>query len=514
LYNEENSHPAGLFGGLAMRKERQRVIYNKTVGRWAVFETAINVDETLENPFSGVQLEAAFRSGERTVKANGFYDGDGVYKIRFMPDAVGPWTFLTSSNVPALDALTGKFECTDAGAGNHGPVRVASRDSFEYADGSPYIPFGTTCYAWVHQNEPLQAETLEALRNSPFNKIRMCVFPKRYTFNVTEPALFAFPGSKEDGFDLERFEPRFFQGLERRIEQLAELGIEADVILFHPYDKGHWGFDRMSPDRDEFYLRYVIARLAAYRNVWWSLANEYDFMREKRKEDWDRLFQIVQENDPYGHLRSIHNGTKMYDPTSLDLYDHSKPWVDHVSLQHWDLTAVDSIRRAYGKPVVVDECCYEGDIPRRWGNITGEEMTHRFWEGTVRGAYVGHGETYMHPENIIWWSHGGELHGTSPDRIGFLRKVLEDAPRHLTVIDTIKDVPALGKQEDYYLLYFGIHRPIVRPVQLSEDAAYTAEVIDTWNMTIEPIEGTFSGDCAISLPGRQYLALRIRRSMQ
>src|SRR5262249_53510248 len=31
---------------------------------------------------------------------------------------------------------------------------------------------------------------------------------------------------------------------------------------------------------DDRYVRYLVARLAAHRNVWWSLANEYDFMKE------------------------------------------------------------------------------------------------------------------------------------------------------------------------------------------------------------------------------------------
>ena len=26
-------------------------------------------------------------------------------------------------------------------------------------------------------------------------------------------------------------------------DRLNRLGIEADLILFHPYDKGRWGFD-------------------------------------------------------------------------------------------------------------------------------------------------------------------------------------------------------------------------------------------------------------------------------
>ncbi|NIO15168.1 MAG: DUF5060 domain-containing protein, partial [Xanthomonadales bacterium] len=64
---------------------------------------------------------------------------------------------------------------------------------------------------------------------------------------------------------------------------------------------------------DDRYLRYAVARLAAYRNVWWSMANEWDFMGEKRDADWDRYFRIVQEYDPYQHLRSIHNGRRWYD---------------------------------------------------------------------------------------------------------------------------------------------------------------------------------------------------------
>ena len=75
----------------------------------------------------------------------------------------------------------------------------------------------------------------------------------------------------------------------------------------------------MSDAEDDRYLRYCIARLSAYRNVWWSLANEYDFMTDKRPgghggnkqwEDWDRFFSILQKEDPHQRLRSIHNGAQ------------------------------------------------------------------------------------------------------------------------------------------------------------------------------------------------------------
>ena len=72
----------------------------------------------------------------------------------------------------------------------------------------------------------------------------------------------------------------------------------ADLILFHPYDgvpleasEGHWGFDclgghdplRYGPANDEHYLRYAVARLASFSNVWWSLANEWDLIACKAR---------------------------------------------------------------------------------------------------------------------------------------------------------------------------------------------------------------------------------------
>ena len=74
--------------------------------------------------------------------------------------------------------------------GRYLPLTIAGRSEplFVYdanlpvpnADGTPFYPFGTTCYAWIHQPEALQRQTLESLAQNPFNKVRMCVFPKWY----------------------------------------------------------------------------------------------------------------------------------------------------------------------------------------------------------------------------------------------------------------------------------------------------------------------------------------------
>jgi uncharacterized protein DUF5060/uncharacterized protein DUF5605/uncharacterized protein DUF4038 len=519
----------------------QQTAATGSVERWGIFEIKLE-GPSAGNPFREVSLAASFTNDDRTIEVSGFYDGDGIYRIRFMPEKTGQWRYRTKSNREELNGKEGAFTCTEPSANNHGPVLVHNTYHFAYADGTPYFPIGTTSYAWLHQGDELEEQTIATLKRSPFNKLRMCIFPKHYVYNTNEPIFFPFEKDLSGEFDFTRFNPEFFRHLEKRLAELREIGVEADLILFHPYDR--WGFAVMGPDNDDHYLRYVIARLAAYRNVWWSLANEFDFMmNEKREEvvelkkrgkpiklktmaDWDRFFQILQKEDPHQHLRSIHNGSL--------LYNHTKSWVTHASIQNGsavtDYGRAELMRDVYQKPIIYDEVKYEGNIPRRWGNLSAEEMVYRFWQGTIAGTYVGHGETYLDAKDIIWWSKGGILHGQSPARISFLRKVLEEGPKEgLEPIDKWQDQPVAGKKGEYYLYYFGKESPSSWTFQLPQAGyefpartKFKVEVLDTWNMTVTPIDGTFeikpkgnyfytSDRPPIKLSGKSYLALRIRR---
>jgi hypothetical protein len=479
------------------------------VEQWDVFEITLNGpgDDRLDiNPFFDVALMATFTFMNRTVPVEGFYDGDGIYRIRYMPDMPGHWTFKTSSNQAELNDVTGTFIVTPATGDNHGPVRVENGYHFAYADGTPFFQIGTTCYAWHHQSDTLIAQTLATLRQFPFNKLRMCVFPKSYEYNENEPRLYPFMGTPLRNWDFTRFNPAFFQHLEARVADLRALGIEADLILFHPYDR--WGFATLDAAADERYLRYIVARLAAYRNVWWSLANEFDLMAGKHDSDWDRFFRLIQAYDPGQHLRSVHNCYRWY--------DHSKPWVTHASVQNQYLNQVTQWRETYRKPIVVDECRYEGNIAKQWGNITGQELVHKFWEGTVRGGYVGHGETYLHPDDILWWSKGGVLHGASPERISFYGAVLGKLPLHkaqpidsLSVIDGGYEYACLAWDDGAFLLYFGHSQVGSAPLKLPASNTYEIQVIDTWEMTVMT-HSRIQGDAVLELPGKPNVALYIK----
>ena len=74
------------------------------------------------NPYREVWMKADFTDGTRSYSVNGFYCGEGVYKIRFMPMFPGQWRAVTCSNVPELDQVELICDCVPAGEGNHGRV--------------------------------------------------------------------------------------------------------------------------------------------------------------------------------------------------------------------------------------------------------------------------------------------------------------------------------------------------------------------------------------------------------
>ena len=493
----------------------------QNVEKWGVFEWVLSGPDK-GNPFIDTLLRARFQLDQRVVEVNGFYDDDGIYRIRFMPDKTGEWQAVTHSNTPELDGQTTTFICREAAAGNHGPVVTDGRTGLRYTDGKLFSCIGTTAYAWIHQGDALAAETLNTLKDSPFDKIRMTVFPKSYRYNEhNDPDRFVFPVIKRgqtswDGhwdskgtgsdweFDYSRFDVRFFVLLEKRIIQLMELGIEADLILFHPYDR--WGHSQMPRDIDHRYLKYLIARLAAYRNVWWSLANEYDFLRSKTIEDWDAIGTLIAEQDPYHHLTGIHNGAEWF--------DHTRPWITHCSIQT-SLFEFGQWQEAYGKPMVIDEMCYEGNIAEGWGNICAREMVHRFWDVAVQGGYPGHSEVYLTPEHVMWWNKGGQLRGESPARINFLRTILEQVPHEpiTTCPDIIRGL-ACGQRSGHWIIgYTGVRQPVEITASLPVGSHYRLHHIDTWNMTIteaETIQSGSEGSVRVPLTGKPYMAFILK----
>lgn len=480
-----------------------------------------------------VDVQAEFTCDGETKIVKGFYAGNNIYKVRFYPSQPGSYEWCVSGLVHGC----GTEECEQA-TGGHGMVKAAGQH-FTYEDETPYYPFGTTIYALVHQEPELVEKTMRTLAASPFNKVRMCLFPKHYDYNNNEPELFAF--EKTDGhFDVHKPCFEFWEMLEHNILKLNHMGIQCDLILFHPYD--HWGFSELSKEACMTYLDYSVRRLSALPNVWWSLANEYDLMEHFERSWWDDFARFIGENDSNGHLLSNHNW--------MTYWDFDNPYTTHCCIQGGNVGDIAKLKRKHNKPVIFDECGYEGNLPYSWGNLSAFELVHRIWTAVAGGGYCTHGETFANDEEILWWSKGGSLHGKSPKRIEFLRGIVEALPGPLTAvtdgfwdfsperIEALKNDPvawenlgnvgrclaqlpperlealAAGMQvlsarcgEDAYLRYYGRQCVGNAVLKLPQDISYKVEVIDAWEMTREEVAYGVSGEVKVALPGKEGMAV-------
>jgi hypothetical protein len=393
--------------------DNAEVVSSSSVERWGRWEGSWSAPAAVRagsNPFTNVHLQIEFahhQSRHTTVAVRGFYDGGGLWRGRFMPPMEGNWSFRTGcAAVAALDGHTGSFQVLPPSPRNHGPVRVGNQTRrFVYSDGTRFHAIGTTVYGlsggvWgTNVDEPNKtAETLATLAQSPFNKVRMMAFPVSSTAQGGATWL-PYEVDEASQMDVSRFNLPFWQRLDRTVESLLELDIQADIILFNLYTPnwpkglGCLGGPNASTynlANDQLFLRYIVSRLASYRNVWWSMSNEWNQASCKftppnstvaaagtpgwwapnaatpawNTPIWDELFKTVDTEDPSGHLMGIHNNAY--------LYNGSRPWITHFSVQHTHNKPMD-LWRLYGeKPFVWDEVKYEGDGTSNWGSLSAD----------------------------------------------------------------------------------------------------------------------------------------------
>ncbi len=499
--------------------------FSQTIERWCTFEVELQSSKTFVKPFHEVRLQAYFQNGPKRTKAYGFYDGGVTWKIRFMPEEEGTYNFRISSNHEEFDDLIGTFECTKAQQENHGPVRVTGQH-FTYADGTPFFVMGTTAYAWTYRPEEIRQKTLESFSKYGFNKIRMLVFPKYMggVENVVDisydPPVFPFAGTPNN-FDFEMLLPEYFQNYEERVKDLLRLGIEADVILYHPYDR--WGIDRgMVQEDDLLYVKYMIARLAAFRNVWWSLGNEYNvsetldgkFCVGMDRKDWDLIGAYIKANDPHNHLISNHN-IPFNNEANGSIYP-DRDWLTHVSFQHPNTySLILDLKNKYNKPVINDEYHYEGNIKYEWGNSDAKTTVLRHWLSAMAGGYASHGEVYEVNGNNrdLFWSYGGTLIGESAPRLKFMKQILESCTyqeMEQSYLTEGHHYFALQKGFDEYLFFcrYEMNKSLWFGAFDGTETNYEATVYDVWNCAMIEKRIVRQADM---LPVREWTAIHLKK---
>ena len=123
---------------------------------WSKHEIHFTSTLSYDNPLYEVSdFRAIFTAPSGRMKTvGGFWDGGSDWKIRFMPDEIGTWTWkshCSDKSNTGLDAQSGTFECVEndqkEGLFQKGAIRHEPGTYYlSHADGTPF--FWLACTAW------------------------------------------------------------------------------------------------------------------------------------------------------------------------------------------------------------------------------------------------------------------------------------------------------------------------------------------------------------------------------
>jgi len=418
------------------------VFAQSTVPLYGMFEqSAINAS-TYTNPFdfNEIELQTTFTapSGKQT-NFFGFYDGDGtggqtgnVWKLRFMPDEVGTWSYTydwsgSSPNKPV--GGSGSFIVTDTGI--PGPLKVDPNNPkwFIYENGDHFF-FKGYYYADVFAaKDVLWQADLDTYfgRNSTygFNVINTLFYQNPFTqtqgWNAIElaPDLTNFkPGGQYDGTffplktvssssgDITVLDLKAWKRVDQVLQALAQhetIWYSFDGFVVNPQTSGTSFIRDQIADQTkrEIMLKNYVARLAPYWNTTWNIAWEWH-----EPQFWNNdptvpnlIGTYVKSIDPWNHVMTIHDRQP----------NGSSNWFDYYTHQYSAGTAGSAavangtIPKNLTMPAFAQEVCWEGPDD---GKLTGEQVRPCMW-GVAMAAGQGNYAEQFRDNGTFQYGDGG-----------------------------------------------------------------------------------------------------------
>jgi hypothetical protein len=286
------------------------------VGLYDIFETQLSNAKSYSNRFDFrvVELQATFTAPSgRTIGFFGFYDGDGnggqtgnVWKLRFMPDEVGTWTYsLTWTDGTPGD--TGTVRVIDKGL--PGPLKIATDNPWYFMDsrGKPFH-----CRAYAIETFLMYTPTKNFIWEIKYFKhlLQTRIIDRGYNFSVwnglidrkhLQPDVWGDATWWLNTTDTKRFNIPAWHAY----EEALSLAKDNRVYVITFAGMIHQGAKYNFADFKAF-LRYWVARLAPFYNFFgWSPTWEWTDIWSANEVN--QIMQYLHDIDPWKRLLSVHD---------------------------------------------------------------------------------------------------------------------------------------------------------------------------------------------------------------
>jgi len=303
--------------------------------KWQKYELVFKSTVTYENPVQDLTyMTVTFHSPTGRVKTiNTFWDGDDLWKARFMPDETGTWSFETrcsDSKNSGLNGQKGTFLCkmtTDTrDIIVHGPViHPAGTYYLTHSDGTPF--FYLACTAWNGALKSTDEEWDQYLKQRMENNYSAIQFVTTQWRGGDKNSLgqVAFEGSGRI-----RINPEFFKLMDNKIDRINDFGlVAAPVILWtlqvsrgRELSPGYY----LPDDQAVLLAKYIVARYGANHVIW--LLGGDGFYTGQYEQRWKTIGRAVFDGSHQG-IVTLHPCGKSW---IGEVYKDEK-WLDFIGYQ-------------------------------------------------------------------------------------------------------------------------------------------------------------------------------------
>jgi hypothetical protein len=319
-----------------------------------VREIALTASGEASNPYLlGVQVIFTRPDGSK-VTAEGFYDGEGIYRARAYCDAVGNWSWRSVSIDDGLNGQSGAFRVVPSML--KGKLRIHPEDprQFAYDNGEWFLHIGDTGYRYATSSEPEWQAYIDQAALMGATKIRTWFCQARSDVQV----LFERGRRALNLPYWQEIDHRLRYALERHphvIFKLIPYGEDTEEI--RRYDAG----DQAA----RLIARYAQARFSAFPNVYWCISNDREIVESRGQALEDRqvyrdmigkMGRDMASREPWGTLLTNHQCRW----SGYSFVDES--WSDVITVEDLDQVdgaAIARYRRLAQAPVINDEDRYE-----------------------------------------------------------------------------------------------------------------------------------------------------------
>jgi hypothetical protein len=377
--------------------------------KFGVHEITLTGDGRVANPFDTVATVTftppSGAANEKTVAA--FFDGGSTWRARVYVSEPGEWNW--SSQCATDRGLAGKrgvFKAAESKLPGRLLIHPKNPRQWVTEDGRWFLHLSDTAYFLLCARDG-NGDTVtddEARRYIRDDAAR----------GIT--AVRCFLASRDGGFaesrdqwtswffadaSLDRFRLDQLQCADRRLRMLldahAEIAVQLTLFPLEGYARDDRFWAAMTPVQRERLLRNLVARFAAYPQLFWLMVNDAHYGEKFPNNNAlaREAGAYLQRHDPWQHPRSTGHARR------LPFFLGGEDWATYIHLEHaHDLGAGEYARHAaFAKPVFLGEDRYEQDHAERDPLDMRYWQRRLFWSWLLAGGAANYGGRWwaVHP---------------------------------------------------------------------------------------------------------------------